>query len=473
MSRVFTFSMGLAILFLVAVEVYADQGTIVLTETTPDTIISAGATAKVYGTSGVNRATIESGAKAELINFPGSNAIIIQADSSLFTVFRSGATVTFEGTDGTVLKIPATGSLQTISFNDQTLTLNIDNNQVVLDDQVIGLSKAPIGQATSCTYSISPSSGSFTFIGETSSVSVTASTASCAWTATESLDWVSLSPTSGTGSESVTITADANTGAARNGSITIAGQTYTISQTGNSGYAISNSLGMTFVSISAGTFMMGSPEDEPGRDNETQHQVTLTQGYYMQTTEVTQGQWEEVMGSNPSYCNRCGSDCPVENVSWDDAQEFINKLNQKGEGTYMLPTEAQWEYVARAGSTTAFANGEITEPYGNDPNLDAMGWYWNNSSNTTHPVAQKTPNAWGLYDMHGNVWEWCQDWWGDYNSEAVTDPEGPLSGSYRVFRGGSWYFNAQFCRSALRSYDSPGNWYYDVGFRLVLSPGQQ
>jgi formylglycine-generating enzyme required for sulfatase activity len=237
-----------------------------------------------------------------------------------------------------------------------------------------------------------------------------------------------------------------------------------------------NSLGMTFVSIPAGTFTMGSPEDELGRDSyETQHQVTLTQGYYMQTTEVTQGQWEAVMGSNPSYYSDCGTICPVEDVSWDEVQEFINELNQLGEGTYSLPTEAQWEYAARAGSTTAFANGEITGTgVGYDPNLDAMGWYLYNSDDEAHPVAQKTPNAWGLYDMHGNVYEWCQDWYDSYISESVTDPAGPSSGSYRVLRGGSWYSNAQDCRSALRYNLTPGGSISFIGFRLVLlSPGQQ
>lgn len=164
---------------------------------------------------------------------------------------------------------------------------------------------------------------------------------------------------------------------------------------------------MTFNRIPTGTFMMGSPEDEPMRDSdETQHQVTLTNSYYMQTTEVTQGQWKAVMGSNPSWFSDCGDDCPVEEVSWDDVQEFITELNKLGQGTYRLPTEAEWESAARAGSMTAFANGDITETgSGYDPNLDAMGWYSCNSDSKTHPVAQKQPNAWGLYDMHGNVWE--------------------------------------------------------------------
>jgi formylglycine-generating enzyme required for sulfatase activity len=212
-----------------------------------------------------------------------------------------------------------------------------------------------------------------------------------------------------------------------------------------------NSLGMSFKIIPAGTFTMGSPTDEPGRNSdETQHQVTVSDAYYMQTTEVTQAQWEAVMGDNPSWFSG-SSDCPVENVSWDDVQEFIDRLNAMGEGTYRLPTEAEWEYACRADSTTAFANGEITEVGSdNDPNLDQMGWYRYNAGDETHPVASKEPNSWGLYDMHGNVWEWCRDRYGSYPAGAVTDPTGPSAGTYRVLRGGSWGFNAADARSANR-----------------------
>jgi len=233
--------------------------------------------------------------------------------------------------------------------------------------------------------------------------------------------------------------------------------------------SFTNSLGMTFKLIPAGTFTMGSPTNELGRNyDETQHQVTLTQFYYMQTTEVTQGQWRAVTGSNPSYFSSCGDDCPVEQVSWDDVQSFISALNNLGQGTYRLPTEAEWEYAARAGSTTAFANGGITELYcGYDPNLDAMGWYCYNASFTTHPVGLKQPNDWGLYDMHGNVWEWCQDLYGDYPSSAVTDPTGPSSGSDRVLRGGGWYFYAGDCRSANRGSSDPSDRNGYDGFRLV------
>ncbi|SLM30505.1 conserved hypothetical protein [Desulfamplus magnetovallimortis] len=232
---------------------------------------------------------------------------------------------------------------------------------------------------------------------------------------------------------------------------------------------------MTFNLIPAGTFMMGSPSDEPGRvSNETQHQVTLTNSFYMQTTEVTQGQWEAVMGSNPSYHDECGADCPVEYVSWNDIQNFITALNALGDGTYLLPTEAEWEYSARAGSTTAFANGDITETLcAYDPNLDLMGWYCGNSGNTTRSVAQKEANDWGLYDMHGNVYEWCQDWYGNYTTDSLIDPEGPSTGSLRVVRGGSWNYDAWRCRSAYRNRGFLDYRYNYVGFRLVLSPGQQ
>jgi formylglycine-generating enzyme required for sulfatase activity len=262
---------------------------------------------------------------------------------------------------------------------------------------------------------------------------------------------------------------------------------------GHSGETFTNSLGMTFVYIEPGTFMMGSPSDEPGRyDNETQHQVTLTKGYYLQTTEVTQGQWKAVMGNNPSYFSNCGDDCPVENVSWDDAQDFIQKLNQNTSDTYRLPTEAEWEYAARAGSTTAFYNGPI-EILGdrNAPALDPIAWYggnscvsysgsydcsgwsqtqYNCSSCGTHPVAQKQANAWGLYDMSGNLWEWCNDWYGSYPTNSVTDPGGASSGSDRVVRGGRWGSYARYCRSAERGTSSPGNRNLSIGLRLSRTP---
>jgi formylglycine-generating enzyme required for sulfatase activity len=232
----------------------------------------------------------------------------------------------------------------------------------------------------------------------------------------------------------------------------------------------SNSLGMTFVHIPSGTFEMGSPEDEKIRkSDETLHKVTLTQDFYMQATEVTQGQWKAVMGENPSGFENCGDNCPVEQVSWDDVQAFIKRLNAiSKDQQYRLPTEAEWEYAARAGSKTAFANGDIQEEYcDHDPNLDKMGWYCGNSNNKTHAVAQKLPNQWQIFDMHGNVWEWCSDYFGDYPSEHVTDYMGPEKGASRVVRGGSWFFFAWYCRSANRYWFAPDNRDWILGFRLV------
>ena len=188
------------------------------------------------------------------------------------------------------------------------------------------------------------------------------------------------------------------------------------------------------------------------------HRVTLTKGFWIGETEVTQAQWESVMGNNPSSFK--GTDRPVEQVSWNDCQKFIRKVNVALKGGIRLPTEAEWEYACRAGTS-----GD----YGGTGNLEEMGWYSKNSGETTHPVAQKKPNAWGLYDMHGNVWEWCADWHGDYPSGEVTDPTGPRSGSYRVSRGGSWQVFFSDCRSAYRSGWGPDNRNNFIGFRIVCS----
>ncbi len=287
---------------------------------------------------------------------------------------------------------------------------------------------------TSCSYALTSASATFDSSGGTGSAGLS-TIAGCAWSASSNAAWVSITSGSiGNGSGTVYYSVSSNSSASsRTGTLTIAGQTFTVTQAGFSGGTYTNSLGQTFVLIPAGTFTMGSPSNEPGRySDETQHQVTLTQPFYMQTTEVTQAQWETLMGSNPSRFSGCPT-CPVEQVSWNDIQEFITKLNARGEGKYSLPTEAQWEYAARAGSTTAFYNGGITETGGGyDPNLDVIGWYYYNSNSKTHPVGQKAPNAWGLYDMSGNVYEWCSDWYGTYPSTAVTDPTGPSSGSSRV-----------------------------------------
>jgi formylglycine-generating enzyme required for sulfatase activity len=231
-----------------------------------------------------------------------------------------------------------------------------------------------------------------------------------------------------------------------------------------------NGVAFKMVNVKAGTFMMGSPAGESGRnDDERQHRVTLTRNYWMGETEVSQALWRAVMGNNPSSFSNCGGDCPVEQVSWDDCQAFIRKLNQLVPGGgFRLPTEAEWEYAARAGSTTAFANGGISElKCGNDANLNAMGWYCGNVKKRTHSVAQKQANRWGLYDMHGNVYEWCQDWYGNYPSGSVTDPTGSSSGFSRVNRGGGWRDDARLCRSADRYGLTPGGRVDALGLRLA------
>jgi formylglycine-generating enzyme required for sulfatase activity len=230
-----------------------------------------------------------------------------------------------------------------------------------------------------------------------------------------------------------------------------------------------SSWGFSSAAVSAGTFMMGSPEDEPGRNpDETQHEVTLRRGFYLQTTPVTQKQWKLVMGKELSAFGNEGDTCPVVGVSWDEVQEFLKKLNALGDAGYRLPTEAEWEYACRAGTASAFANGDIAERFcGHDACLDAVGWYCGNSGRKVHPVARKAPNAWGLYDMHGNVWEWCQDWYGEYPAAPQMDPLGAAFGPGRVVRGGSWFNNAQNCRSACRFYLPPNSKSDFLGFRLV------
>lgn len=216
----------------------------------------------------------------------------------------------------------------------------------------------------------------------------------------------------------------------------------------------------TMVYVEGGTFMMGS-DDANVLDNEAPvHQVTLSD-YYIGQTEVTQALWLAVMGSNPSYFK--GDSFPVENVSWDDCQEFIDKLNQiTGEG-FSLPTEAQWEFAARGG------NNSMGYKYigSNDPN--AVAWYYDNANDETHPVGTKWANELGIYDMSGNVGEFCNDWYGDYSSVAVTDPTGPSSGPGRVFRGGSWYGYANCCQYSFRNYIKPLlSACYLLGFRLAM-----
>jgi len=239
---------------------------------------------------------------------------------------------------------------------------------------------------------------------------------------------------------------------------------------------VKNSLGMEFTLLPAGTFTMGSPVDEAMRgQGETSHHVTLTHPFYMQVTEVTLDQWRALMGSGFLFRWRGDGDKPATKVSWYDIQEFIKKLNALGEGTYRLPTEAEWEYAARAGTTSAYPwNGPIdcaNAMYANSVSkFDGCVSYLKKRGLPTDgpaPVKSYPPNAWGLYDMQGNVWEWVADWFAPYTGRPETNPTGPVSGTDRVRRGGSWFSPGFTCRSANRAYGHPASRLRTTGFRLV------
>ena len=215
---------------------------------------------------------------------------------------------------------------------------------------------------------------------------------------------------------------------------------------------------LEMVLVPAGKFVMGSPKKEDGRyDDKTQHEVTLTKPFYMGKYAVTQEQWESVMGNNPSYTK--GAKLPVTDVSWKDCQEFIKKLNAKPNGGYRLPTEAEWEFACRAGTTTAYSFGDKITP--SDANY--------NDSKVGKPmkVGSYFPNAFGLYDTHGNVWEWCEDWFAAYSKKSVIDPKGPAKGKCRVLRGGSFLVLVSYARSSTRFLNSPSVRFRDNGFRLA------
>jgi formylglycine-generating enzyme required for sulfatase activity len=229
------------------------------------------------------------------------------------------------------------------------------------------------------------------------------------------------------------------------------------------------------VFVEGGTFQMGSTN---GYDDEKPVHTVTVKSFYMGKYEVTQKEWVAIMGSNPS--NFKGDNLPVEQVSWNDAIEYCNRLSQKEGLTpayrgsvdsmvcnfnasgYRLPTEAEWEYAAKGGN-----KDYITYEYSGGNGVDGVAWYGGNSGSSTHPVGTKQPNSLGLYDMSGNVWEWCWDWYGSYSGGSQTDPRGASSGSYRVFRGGGWHSVAAFVRSAFRSYYTPSSRYFSLGFRLV------
>lgn len=222
---------------------------------------------------------------------------------------------------------------------------------------------------------------------------------------------------------------------------------------------------MEFAWVPGGTFEMGDMFGDGEFREKPLHTVYLD-GFWLGKYPVTQTQWERVIGSNPSYFQ--GPDNPVECVSWVDVQEFIQRLNgRKSIANFRMLTEAEWEYACRSGGKP--------EKYSGGGNLDSVAWYKGNSGGKTHPVGEKLPNALGIHDMSGNVWEWVSDWYGsDYYAKSPrNNPQGPTAGSSRVYRGGSWRYSTRACRATYRGNLTPGGWNYAIGFRLALSPGQQ
>ena len=239
---------------------------------------------------------------------------------------------------------------------------------------------------------------------------------------------------------------------------------------GDTGEYTANGVSFSMVMVEGGTFTMGAQSTSAGSgnydsdaysDESPVHQVTVGD-FYMGKYEVTQELWSAVMGSNPSVFT--GTNLPVEAVSWEDCQTFITKLNGLAGKTFRLPTEAEWEYAARGG------NKSQGYKYSGGDSIGDVAWNYSNSSATTHEVGTKTPNELGLYDMSGNVWEWCSDWHGSYSSSSQTDPAGPSTGSSRVLRGGSWSEHAGYCRVSYRSCHTPSTRYGDLGLRLVCVP---
>ena len=237
----------------------------------------------------------------------------------------------------------------------------------------------------------------------------------------------------------------------------------TVANSDNISIPVKNGIRIDMVRVEAGTFIMGATAEmkEPWDDEKPVHQVTLTNDYYIGKYEVTQALWKVVMGKNPSYFK--GDNMPVEQVSWNDCQKFISKLNTITGKTFRLPTEAEWEYAARGGKKSGGYQ------YSGSSNLSDVAWYDGNSGNKTHIVGSKQGNELGIYDMSGNVWEWCHDWFGSYSSSSQVNPLGANSGSGRVCRGGSWFFSAGGCRSSYRGNYSLDYRYNDLGLRLVLS----
>lgn len=324
--------------------------------------------------------------------------------------------------------------------------------------------------------SISPFSKDVSAAGETFQVQVTST---AAWTATANQTWLTLSPASGTGDTYVAVTVAANTSTTADVAevlFAISGVSVklTVNRAGKGSggggsktYTV-NGVSFKMITVAGGTFQMGAQSTDPNgqnydadaySDESPVHQVTLS-AFTIGETEVTQALWQAVMGSNPSYFK--GSDLPVEQVDWYDCQTFLTKLNQLTGKTFRLPTEAEWEYAARGG------NESTGYKYSGSNTIGNVAWYYDNGGSKTHAVGTKQANELGIYDMSGNVWEWCSDGYDSYSSSSQTNPTGAASGYLRVSRGGSWRDDASCCSVSNRVSGTPGFWYYIIGLRLVF-----
>ena len=446
--------------------------------------------------TGLRTATliVKSGELTKSINVSQSAANpVISIDASSLEFASVSASKSFKITANTSWTVasdqtwcsvsPASGS------GDSSVTVNVEENTSTAERTATIMVKSDAGNKTinvtqsgvAAVLTLDVSSLEFTSGSGSKMFRISSNTM---WAISSDKNWCSVSPTSGNNDGSVTVSVEENISTSeRTATITVESATITrsiaVTQNGATPITPPASQDRTFtvggvrfkmIYVDGGTFTMGATSEQgsDAYDNEEPaHQVTLS-SYYIGETEVTQELWEAVMGSNPS--NFSGSRKPVENVSWDDCQEFIRKLNSLTGQKFRLPTEAEWEYAARGG------NESRGYKYSGSNTLSNVAWYWDNipsqKSETTgygtQNVATKSPNELGLYDMSGNVWEWCQDRFGSYSSSSQTNPTGPSSGSSRVRRGGSWGSSARGCRVSIRGYGSPGGMFNILGLRLAL-----
>ena len=413
----------------------------------------------------------------------GATAVLSLDTSSLDFASGSG-TKSFKITSNTSWKVSCDQTWCSVSptsgNNDGSITVNVQENSSTAERTATISIKSEVGDfvvkvtqgGAGATLSLDTNSLEFASGSASKTFKINSNTS---WTVSSNNSWCSVSPTSGSNDGSVTVKVTENTSTnARTAIVTIESGTITktlsVMQSGaapappvsqDRTFTVGG-VRFTMIAVEGGTFTMGATREQGSdydSDERPTHTVTLT-SYSIGETEVTQALWQAVMGSNPSYF--IGSNRPVEMVSWDDCLDFINKLNAITGENFRLPTEAEWEFAARGG------NKSRGYKYAGSNNIDDVAWYKDNASDRTHDVATKQANELGLYDMSGNVWEWCSDWYGNYTSYAQTNPQGPARGSDRVDRGGSWYRLASSCRSSFRSYASRSARDNYLGFRLAL-----